>query len=215
AKARQLMIDNGIPVPQGSDGEINDYDEAQALADKIGYPVVLKIVSPQILHKSDVGGIRIGLQTPDQVIKAFHDIIAKCRRFVPKANIQGVAVQNMYQNVREVILGMSRDPHFGPLIMFGLGGIYVEVLKDVTFRIAPISEEDARAMVSEIHSYPLLKGVRGQKSADVDAIVEAIVRLSQISVDFPEICEADINPLAVMEAGKGAVALDARFTIYH
>jgi acetyltransferase len=212
-KAREILKAYHYTLPRYEIAETSDM--AVYFADKIGYPVVLKIVSSHILHKSDVGGLRIGLQTPDQVINAFHDIIAKCRRFVPKAKIQGVAVQNMYQNVREVILGMSRDPHFGPLIMFGLGGIYVEVLKDVTFRIAPISEEDARAMINEIHSFPLLKGVRGQKSADLDAIVEAIIRLSQIAIDFPEICEADINPLAVMESGKGAVALDARFTICH
>jgi acetyltransferase len=212
-KAREILRAYHYTLPRYEIAETSDM--AVDFAEKIGYPVVLKIVSSHILHKSDVGGIRIGLQTPDQVINAFHDIIAKCRRFMPKANIQGVAVQNMYQNVREVILGMSRDPHFGPLIMFGLGGIYVEVLKDVTFRIAPISEEDARAMINEIHSYPMLKGVRGQKSADLDAIVEAIIRLSQIAIDFPEICDADINPLAVMECGKGAVALDARFTICH
>lgn len=212
-KAREVLEAYHFNLPEYEIAETSDM--AVDFAENMGYPVVLKIVSPHILHKSDVGGIRVGLGTPDQVINAFHDIIAKCRRFMPKAFIQGVAVQNMYQNVREVILGMSRDPQFGPLIMFGLGGIYVEVLKDVTFRIAPVSEEDARGMISEIHSYPLLKGVRGQKSADLDAIVESILRLSQIAMDFPEICDADINPLAVMEFGKGAVALDARFSICH
>jgi len=211
--AREILDAYSVSLPRYEIAETSD--TAVEFARSMGFPVVLKIVSPDILHKSDVGGIRVGLQTPDEVRQAFHDIIARCRRFLPKANIRGVAVQNMYQNVREVILGMSRDPNFGPLIMFGLGGIYVEVLKDVTFRIAPVSEEDARGMIAEINAYPLLKGVRGQRSADVDAIVEAILRLSQIACDFPEICDADINPLAVMDAGEGAVALDARFTICH
>jgi acetyltransferase len=212
-KAREILEAYHFHLPSYEIAETSDM--AVAFAKQMGYPVVLKVVSPHILHKTDVGGIRVGLQTPEQVIAAFHDIIAKCRRFLPKAILQGVAVQNMYQNIREVILGMSRDPQFGPLIMFGLGGVYVEVLKDVTFRIAPISLEDARSMISEIRSYPLLKGVRGQKSSDLDAIIEAILRLSQLAIDFPEICEADINPLAVMESGKGTVVLDARFSICH
>ncbi|MGA1845006.1 MAG: acetate--CoA ligase alpha subunit [bacterium] len=212
-RAREILGAYDVALPRYEIAETSD--AAVEFASSMGFPVVLKIVSPDILHKSDVGGIRVGLQTPDEVRQAFHDIIARCRRFLPKANIRGVAVQNMYQNVREVILGMSRDPNFGPLIMFGLGGIYVEVLKDVTFRVAPVSEEDARGMITEINAYPLLKGVRGQRSADLDAIVETILRLSQIACDFPEICDADINPLAVMETGEGAIALDARFTICH
>ncbi|MGA1796490.1 MAG: acetate--CoA ligase alpha subunit [bacterium] len=211
--AREILDAYDVSLPRYEVAETSD--AAVEFARSMGFPVVLKIVSPDILHKSDVGGIQVGLQTPEEVRQAFHDIIARCRRFLPKANIRGVAVQNMYQNVREVILGMSRDPNFGPLIMFGLGGIYVEVLKDVTFRVAPVSEEDARGMITEINAYPLLKGVRGQRSADLDAIVETILRLSQIAGDFPEICDADINPLAVMEAGEGAIALDARFTICH
>ncbi|MBN2374375.1 acetate--CoA ligase family protein [bacterium] len=212
-KAREILDAYHFNLPEYLVAETSDM--AIEFAEKIGFPVVLKVVSPHILHKSDIGGIKTGIQTKKQVENAFHDIIVRCRRFMPKAHIQGVAVQNMYQDIREVIIGMSRDPQFGPLIMFGLGGIYVEVLKDVTFRIAPVSEEEAVSMVRGIRSYPLLKGVRGQKAADIDAVVDAIIRLSQLSMDFPEICDADINPLAVMVSGKGAVAVDARFTICH
>lgn len=210
-KAREILIAYGFILPPNFVAETSEM--AVKYAEKIGYPVAMKIASPQILHKSDVGGIRLGIKGPEEVRRSFHDIIAKCRRFMPKALIQGVAVQKMYINVHEVILGMSHDPQFGPVIMFGLGGIYVEVLKDITFRIAPISEQDAKTMISEIRTFPLLKGIRGGKSADINAIVEAIMRMSQLSLDFPRLNSADINPLAVMEPGKGAIALDVRFTI--
>ncbi|MEW5802224.1 MAG: acetate--CoA ligase alpha subunit [bacterium] len=210
-KAREILAAYQFEVPVSRVAE--DSDMAVALADAIGYPVVMKIVSPDILHKSDVGGVRVGLNSPDEVHTAFLGIMSKVQKFMPQAIIQGVSIQKMYEGNREVILGMARDPQFGPLIMFGLGGIYVEVLKDVSFRIAPISSEDAQAMITEIKSYPMLKGVRGQKSVDINAIVDALLRLSQLAVDFPEILEADVNPLIMKESGQGAVAVDARFTI--
>ncbi|MEW6381664.1 MAG: acetate--CoA ligase alpha subunit [bacterium] len=210
-KAREILAAYGFEVPSSRVAE--DSDMAVALAEGIGYPVVLKIVSPEILHKSDVGGVKVGLKTPEEVHAAFQEIMAKVRKFMPHALIQGVSIQKMYEGKREVILGMARDPQFGPLIMFGLGGIYVEVLKDVSFRIAPICREEAQAMITEIKSYPMLAGVRGQKTVDIEAIVEALLRLSQLAVDFPEILEADINPLLMKESGQGAVAVDARFTI--
>ncbi len=212
-KAREILSAYHFSLPEYFVAETSDM--AVKYAENIGYPVALKIVSPHILHKSDVGGIKLDLQTPKEVIHAFHDIVSKCKRFIPRAFLQGVAVQKMFKNIREVILGMYKDPQFGPLIMFGLGGIYVEIFKDVTYRVAPVSEDEAISMIKDINSYPLLKGVRGQKSADLDAVVEAIIRFSQLSIDFPEICDADINPLAVMDSGKGVVALDARFTISH
>lgn len=190
-----------------------DSDMAVDLAEGIGYPVVMKIVSPEILHKSDVGGVRVGLKSKAEVHAAFLEIMSKVRKLMPQALIQGVSIQKMYEGNREVILGMVRDPHFGPLIMFGLGGIYVEVLKDVSFRIAPLCREEAQAMITEIKSYPMLKGVRGQKPVDINAIVDALLHLSQLAVDFPEILEADVNPLIMKESGQGAVAVDARFTI--
>jgi acetyltransferase len=182
-------------------------------ASDIGYPLVMKIVSPDILHKSDFGGVRIGIKTGEDALTAYHDMRARARRLLPDADIRGVALQEFVAGGKEVILGMTRDPQFGPMLMFGLGGIYVEVLKDVSFRIAPLSVQDANAMVREIRSYPLLTGVRGEKPADVDAIVESLLRLSQLVTDFPEITELDINPLKVFAKGEGCIALDARLAL--
>jgi len=182
-------------------------------AGDIGYPLVMKIVSPDILHKSDFGGVRLGIKTGEDALTAYHDMRARARRLMPEADIRGVALQEYIAGGKEVILGMTRDAQFGPMLMFGLGGIYVEVLKDVSFRIAPISVQDANAMVREIRSYPLLTGVRGEKPADIDAIVESLLRLSQLVTDFPEITELDINPLKVFAKGEGAVALDARLAL--
>jgi acetyl coenzyme A synthetase (ADP forming)-like protein len=182
-------------------------------ASEIGYPVVMKIASPDVLHKSDMGGVRIGLQNDAAVEEAFFDITSSIRLRQPGARILGVMVQEMIQQGKEVILGITRDMQFGPMIMFGLGGIYVEVLKDVAFRIAPLSVESADAMIREIRSFPLLRGVRGEAPADIEGIRDALLRLSQIAVDFPEIIEADINPLLVCPEGQGVVAVDARFTI--
>ncbi|MFH1090666.1 MAG: acetate--CoA ligase family protein, partial [Pseudomonadota bacterium] len=210
-KAREILAAYQFEVPAGQVAE--DSDMAAALAEGIGYPVVMKIVSPDILHKSDVGGVKVGLKNAEEVQTAFQEIMFRVRKFMPQALINGVSIQKMYDGSREVILGMARDPQFGPLIMFGLGGIYVEVLKDVSFRVAPICKEEAQAMIREIKAYPLLKGVRGQKSVDMEAITDALLRLSQLVVDFPEILEADINPLIMKESGQGAVAVDARFTI--
>jgi len=187
--------------------------EAVAIADEIGYPVVLKIASPDILHKSDIGGVRINVADAQAVADTYDLITMRAQRYLPEAEIWGCLVQQMVTEGKEVILGMSRDPQFGPLLMFGLGGIYVEVLKDVSFRVAPISERQARQMLGEVRSYPLLAGVRGEKPADTDAIVESLLRLSQLVTDFPEIMEMDINPLKVRGVGQGAVAIDARITI--
>jgi acetyltransferase len=208
AEARGVMEAYGFATPQSVLAR-DSYEAAQA-ADAMGYPVVLKIASPDILHKTDVGGVRAGLRDAGQVALAFGQIVANARRFMPQAQIHGVLVQAMVTGAREVILGLSRDPHFGPLLMFGLGGIYVEVLKDVAFRIAPIGPDDAREMIGEIRTAGLLKGARGEPPADVDAIVDGLLRLSQLVTDFPEIHELDINPLMVRPAGQGAVAIDAR-----
>ena len=188
-------------------------ENAVEVAELIGYPVVMKIASPDILHKSDVGGVRVGVETPDQVREAFHDMTLRARRSVRNANIWGVSVQEMVDIDKEVILGMMHDPQFGPLVMFGLGGIYVEVLKDVSFRVAPLSEADARAMVESIRSYALLRGVRGEPPVNIDSIVDGLLKLSQLVTDFPEIVELDINPLAVFPEGRDPVAIDARITI--
>jgi len=182
-------------------------------ADDIGYPLVMKIVSPDILHKSDFGGVKLGIGSGEDALTAYHDMRTRARRLLPDAAVRGVAMQEYIAGGKEVILGMSRDPQFGPMLMFGLGGIYVEVLKDVSFRIAPLSVQDAREMVHEIRSYPLLTGVRGEKPADIDGIVDSLLRLSQLVTDFPEIVEMDINPLKVFPKGEGVMALDARLTL--
>jgi acetyltransferase len=192
---------------------VNTTKEAVKAASAIGYPVVMKIASPDVLHKSDMGGVRVGLEDAGMVKDAFFDITSNIRQRLPNARILGVLVQEMVQGRKEVILGISNDIQFGPMIMFGLGGIYVEVLKDVAFRIVPVSVEDADAMIREIRSFPLLRGVRGEPSADLLAIRKSILALSQMALDFPEIIEADINPLLVRPDGEGAVAVDARFTI--
>lgn len=186
-------------------------DEAVEAASEIGYPVVMKIASPEILHKSDIGGVRVGISSDQEVRDIFEIMLIRAKRFFPDAPIWGVSVQEMIKEGKEVIIGMSRDPQFGPLVMFGLGGIYVEVLKDVAFRVAPFSEEEALSMVQEIKTYPLLSGARGEKPVDINSIVDCLLRLSQLVTDFPEILEMDINPLKVRN--KGALAIDARITI--
>ena len=210
-EAREAATAYGFQVPRG--GLARSPEDAANLAAQLGFPVVMKIASPDIVHKSDIGGVRVGITDRDQVIDTYELMTMRAQRYMPDADIWGVSVQEMISQGREVILGMSRDPQFGPLIMFGLGGIYVEVLKDVVFRVAPFGEQEARAMVQEIRGYALLAGVRGDRPADTDAIVESLLRLSQLVTDFPEIVEMDINPLKVGEVGAGAVAIDARITI--
>jgi acetyltransferase len=189
-------------------------EEAVECADEIGYPVVLKLASPDILHKTDVGGVKLHLQSPDDVRDAFDLIVYRAGRFVPGARIWGCLVQQMVPVGREVLLGMSRDPQFGPLVAFGLGGIYVEALKDVSFRVAPFSRQEADEMIREIRSYALLEGVRGEPPADHEAMVDALLRISQLVTDFPEIVELDINPLMVFDEGRGAMAIDMRLVLH-
>ncbi len=185
--------------------------EAVSAARKIGFPVVMKISSPDILHKTDVGGVKTGINSAKEVEDAFLEITSNARRLMPAAFINGVAVFETARTGKEVIIGITYDRTFGHMIMFGLGGIYVEILKDVAFRIVPVGLDDAREMVSEIKTLPLLQGARGEKPADLDAIVTAILQLSKLASDFPFIQEIDINPLVVYE--KGSIALDARIII--
>ena len=182
--------------------------EAATLASKIGFPVVMKIASPDILHKTDVGGVKLNVKSAHETEDAFIEITTNARRFMPQAFIQGVMIYEMISGGKEVILGVTHDRTFGHMLMFGLGGIYVEALKDVSFRISPVSHRDAQAMVNEIKTSALLRGARGEKAVDMNAVVESILRLSSLVTDFPVIRELDVNPLVAME--KGAVALDAR-----
>jgi acetyl coenzyme A synthetase (ADP forming)-like protein len=207
-EAREVIAAYGFRLPQNV--LARTVAEAVEAAKKMGFPVALKIVSPDILHKTDVGGVRLNLQDADAVAEGFGTIDTSVRRFFPNAAIQGIAVQEMVVGGKEVILGMTRDPSFGPLLMFGLGGIYVEVLKDVAFRVAPIGPDEAENMIREVRSFPLLRGVRGEKPSDLNAVVDALCRLSQLCVDFPEVLEMDVNPLLVKSEGEGAVAIDAR-----
>lgn len=187
--------------------------EAIAASNEMGYPVVMKIVSPDISHKSDVGGIRLNLEGPEDVERAYHTMIVDVRRYMPHATISGVQIQKMVTEGKEVIVGMNRDVQFGPLLMFGLGGTYVEILKDVTFAVAPIDRDSAKHMIASIKTYPLLAGVRGEKPSDIDSIMDVLIRVSQMVVDFPEILEFEINPLMVMPDGQGCVAMDIRLTL--
>lgn len=187
--------------------------EAIKDADLIGYPVALKISSDEVLHKTDVGGVRLAIKNKEEVVKAYNEIIKNIKKQFPKAKIKGVLVQKMYHMGREVIIGMKRDSIFGPLIMFGLGGIYVEVMKDVSFRVAPFSKSEALEMINEVKAIKLLKGVRGEAPADIKTISDTIIKISQLIMDYPEIKELDINPLLVFNKGEGVVALDARFLI--
>ncbi|NWF98773.1 MAG: acetate--CoA ligase family protein [Nitrospirae bacterium] len=188
-------------------------EEAVAAAKGIGYPVVMKIISPQIIHKSDIGGVKVNLKNKKEVENAFFEITTKIKNIMPHAHIYGVLIQEMVSAGKEVIMGITKDPQFGHMIMFGLGGIYVEVLKDVSFRIVPLSQEDAYEMIRETKTFPLLRGVRGEAEADIEAIEKSILILSQMAIDFPQIIEADINPLLVRKRGQGVVAIDARFAI--
>ncbi|MBF0524009.1 MAG: acetate--CoA ligase family protein [Deltaproteobacteria bacterium] len=211
AEARGVLQAYGFRVPEVVLAKTSD--EAVAAAERIGYPVVMKIVSPQVLHKSDLGGVALGLADKSQVADAFFNMTTRIRNVIPQAIILGVYIQEMVTGGKEVILGLTKDEQFGPMVMFGLGGIYVEALKDVAFRIVPLSEQDAFDMIREIRAFPILRGVRGEQAADLKAIETSLLKLSQIALDFSQIIEADINPLMVLPQGQGAVAIDARFTL--
>ncbi len=201
----------GLPTVPG--GLARDLPEALGIASEVGYPVVLKIASPDILHKTDVGGVRIGIETPDELRSAYDAVLSNAHRRMPDASIWGVTVQRQATTGREVIIGVMRDAHFGHLVMFGLGGIYVEALRDVTFRLAPLDEHEAREMITGIRGFPILKGVRGEAPADTDAIADALVRVSALVNDFPDIGELDINPLIVGSIGEGVLVADIRIGI--
>jgi len=188
-------------------------DEAVEAAERIGYPVVLKITSPDIIHKSDFGGVRINLANSEQVRDAFDLMMVRVQRRAPQAHIRGAYVEKMGPRGREVILGMTRDPQFGPMLMFGLGGIFVEVMKDVTFYLAPITQEEAMQMLKHTRSYALLQGARGQAPVDLEAIAGSLQRISQLATDYPQIQELDINPFIVGEVGADAYVADARMTL--
>jgi len=188
-------------------------EEALDVAGRVGYPVAMKIVSPDIIHKSDLGGVKLGLSNADQVRDAFDLMMLRIARNMPAAQLDGVYVERMCERGMEVILGMTRDPQFGPMLMFGLGGIFVEVMKDVTFHLAPITADEAMQMLKGTKSYALLEGARGQRGVDIEAIAGGLQRMSQLVTDFPQIVEMDMNPFIVGEVGREPVVADARMTI--
>jgi acyl-CoA synthetase (NDP forming) len=185
--------------------------EAISISNEMGFPVVLKISSTDVVHKSDSGGVKLGLANAAQVGKAYNEIVSSIKRAYPKAHIEGVSVQPMAPPGVEVIVGMSKDAQFGPVLMFGLGGILVEVLKDVSFRIVPVTARDARAMIREIKGYPVLEGYRGQKPASIPALEKLIVKISQFVEKNPQIRELDLNPIFAYP--DKAVAVDARIIL--
>ena len=185
--------------------------EAVALSKEIGFPVVLKIASPDVIHKSDAGGVKVGLQNATQVSRAYKEIMTSVKQKHPKATIDGVSVQPMAKPGVEVIIGMSKDPQFGPVLMFGLGGILVEILKDVSFRIVPLARRDAREMIRDIKGYPVLEGYRGQEPANVPFLEEMLLKVSDFAEQNPEIKELDLNPIFAYR--DGAVAVDARIVL--
>lgn len=212
SEARDILSAYGMKIPK-SEIAVN-VNEAINIANNIGYPVVLKIASPDILHKTDVGGVKVGLQNDEQLRDAYELMIYRANRYLPEARIWGCLVQEMVPGGNlEVLVGMNRDPQFGPLVTFGLGGIYVETLKDVTFRIAPFSRLEAESMLDEIRAKALLDGIRGNPEVDKQAIIDTLLRIGQLVQDFPEIVELDINPLMVFAKGQGAIAIDMRLVL--
>lgn len=209
-EAMDLLDAYGIPTPAG--GLAESAGDARAIAEDIDAPVVMKIVSPDIIHKSDIGGVEVGV-SPDAVGDTYHRLTERAVDHEPEARLLGVRVEelvDMDENT-ETIVGATRDPQFGQLVMFGLGGIFVQIYEDTSFRVAPVTEREARAMTADIQAAPMLRGARGRTPADLDAVVETIQRISQLVTDFPAITELDVNPLVV--APDGAVAVDLRLTV--
>jgi acetyl coenzyme A synthetase (ADP forming)-like protein len=210
SEGKEILMAYGLPVPP--EGEARSADEAVRLAHAIGYPVVMKIASPDIAHKTDVGGVAVGLKGNEEVRRAYDLMIAQVRSRMPAARVTGVTVERMVSG-REVIVGMVRDETFGPVLTFGLGGIFVEIMKDVSQRIAPLTEEGVDEMIRSIRAYPILTGARGRRPADIEALRKIIIGVAQIAMDFPEITELEINPVMVGDAGQGCGAVDALVTI--
>ena len=205
-ESKELLKQAGVDVVETKLAASKE--EAITISQQLGFPVVLKIVSPDVVHKSDAGGVKLSLKTVNQVGKAYDDILKAIGKQYPKATIPGVSVQKMARPGVEVIIGMSKDAQFGPVLMFGLGGILVEILKDVSFRIVPLAPRDAREMIKEIKGYPLLEGYRGQEPVDVSNLEGLLLKVSDFVEKNPEIKELDLNPIFAYR--DGAVAVDAR-----
>ncbi|MEM0065815.1 MAG: acetate--CoA ligase family protein [Sulfolobales archaeon] len=210
-EAYEFLKAYDLPVPKF--GLAVSADEAAELAERIGYPVVLKIVSPDIVHKSDVGGVKVNISSESEVRKWFDTIIQNVRSKAPTAKVAGILVQEMVPQDLEVIVGSTRDPVFGPVVMFGLGGIFVEVLKDVSLRITPITVYDAEEMIREIRAASILEGYRGAPPRDKKAIIDLIIKVGRLMDEVPEVTDIDLNPVMVFPEGRGAKIADARILI--
>ena len=218
AEGRKFLLENeaktvckmyGIPVTELKLAK--NVEEAEKFSEEIGYPAVFKIVSPDVVHKLDVGGVILNIKSREEAKKAYNQIIDNVKKHKPEAKINGILVQEMAPSSTEVIVGAIKDQQFGQTLMFGLGGTFVELLKDVSFRIAPISKEDAQEMISEVKAYPILRGYRGQPPLDIEAVAEILLNTSRLVMDHPEIKELDLNP--VMVYVKGAKTVDARIIL--
>ena len=212
-EAAQLAKCYGIPVLEKR--LVTSREEAVKVAEEIGYPIALEVESPQVIHKTEVGGILLDLRSADDVARGFDTILANVKARAPHAEIKGVVVRRMAPRGLEVLVGMHRDPFFGPLVAFGSGGVLVELVRDVSFKVAPVSLEDAREMVERTRAYSLMRGYRGQAELDVDAVVDVILRVSKLAVDIPEVAAVDINPFFVYERGKGGLAIDVKVLLRH
>jgi acyl-CoA synthetase (NDP forming) len=188
-------------------------EEAQKAAHEIGFPVAIKIIAEQISHKSDVGGVQLNLRTPEALTIAFEDMMERIRKAYPDVKLDGVRVQPMVTGGRELILGGRQDPHFGPIILVGLGGIFVEIFEEVVVRVVPITQSEVMRMIENLRGYQILQGARGHMRSDIESVAETLLRLSQLLIDFPEIKEMDINPLRVFHEEEGCRALDARMIV--
>ena len=208
-EAKELLREYGIPVPDFK--LIKSEEEITGLAKEINFPIAMKIVSPDIIHKTDAGGVKVGIKDEEEAMAAYQEIISKAKKYNKEARIEGVIVYPVIPKEVEVIVGMMKDPHFGPVAMFGLGGIFVEILKDISFRILPIEERDAREMITEIKGYEILKGARGSPPRDIQAIEEVLMKVSKLTTENPEINEIDLNPIFVFENGLQVV--DARMIL--
>jgi len=208
-EAKELLREYGISVPDFK--LIKSEDEIVGLAKEINFPIVMKIVSPDIIHKTEAGGVKVGIKDEKEAKAAYQDIIYKVKKYKKEAKISGIIAYSMIPQGTEIIIGMMKDPHFGPVIMFGLGGIFVEILKDISFRILPLEERDAEEMISEIKGYQILKGIRGETPKDVKSIRDVLMKISQLVMDNPEIKEIDLNPVFLFNQGLQVV--DARMIL--
>ena len=208
-ESKKILKQAGIPVVETKLAK--SQKEAASISQKMGFPVALKIISPDVIHKSDSGGVKLSVNSVSEVKKAYDEILKKIKKQYPTAVVHGISVQKMVRAGTEVIVGTSKDPQFGPVIMFGLGGIFVELLKDVSFRVIPVERRDVQEMIQEIKGYPLLQGYRGKEPANITALVEIILKISKLIEENPQIKELELNPIFVYR--DKAVGVDARIIL--